>query len=48
MIPAYFGVRFHKETLEQLVETDSFFKALAAAEPVPHMGVFRVSTVRMA
>jgi len=49
MIPAFFGVRFHKETLEQLVESDdSFYKAFAAAEPVPHQGVYRVSTVRMA
>lgn len=30
-IPAFFGVRFHKETLEELQETDSFFKAFAQA-----------------
>ena len=47
-IPAFFGVRFHKETLEELAETDSFYKAFNQAQPVPHQGVYRVSTVRMA
>ena len=36
LIPASLGVRFHKETLEELATTDNFFKAFAASDPKPY------------
>jgi hypothetical protein len=39
MIPASVGVRFHKETMEELALTDNFFKAFLASDPKPYQGV---------
>ena len=47
-MPAFVCLRFHSATLEELAETDKFFKVFADVCQKPKQGIYRCSTVELA
>jgi len=48
ILPASIGIRFHKQTLEELAVTDKFFRCVLSLSPKAHQGVYRIQTVKIA
>lgn len=49
ILPASIGLRFHKDTLENLAASgDRFFKAVADLEPKAFQGIYRLSLLSLA
>jgi len=48
ILPASIGIRFHKKSLEELALESPLYKAIHTLAPKPHMGVYRVQTVKLA
>lgn len=48
ILPASLGIRFHKKPLEELAQESDLFAAILSLSPKPHMGVYRVQTVKLA
>jgi hypothetical protein len=48
ILPAFVTLRFHNKPLEELAETDRFFKVFQSLCPVPHQGVYRTSLTKLA
>ena len=48
ILPASIGMRFHKNTIEELAEESKIFKAILSLTPKAHQGVYRFQTVELA
>jgi len=42
ILHASIGIRFHKQTLEELAVTDNFFRCVLSLNPKAHQGVYRI------
>ena len=47
-MPAFVQLRFHNKPLDELAESDKFFKAFQALAGKPHQGVYRASLTKLA
>lgn len=48
ILPRSIGLRFHKESLEELAQNDKFFQHVLNVEPTSCQGVHRVSLIDLA